>query len=251
MQLLRGERFDLMISDINLNAQSSGLDLLRAFKSEHPAAHVLLISGFGTLETAIEAVRAGAFDYISKPFNIAEIKAMVDRALAHTAESPTGTPAPGRRRSSIRRELIGRTAAMLAVYKQIALRRRLRRRRSSSSARAAPARSWSRARFTPTAGARRVRSSPQLRRDRRRRSSSRSSSGIRAGAFTGAIARPQRHFRAGDGRDGLPRRDRRNDRWRCRCGCCGRSKRAKCGRSAATDAMQRGRARHRGDQCAI
>ena len=42
----------------------------------------MLISGFGTLETAIAAVRAGAFDYISKPFDIREVKATVDRALA-------------------------------------------------------------------------------------------------------------------------------------------------------------------------
>ena len=46
------------------------------------AGHVVLISGFGTLQTAIEAVRAGAFDYISKPFNITEVKATVERALS-------------------------------------------------------------------------------------------------------------------------------------------------------------------------
>ncbi len=120
LQLLRSERFDLMISDINLNAQSSGLDLLRAFKIEHPAAHVLLISGFGTLETAIEAVRAGAFDYISKPFNIAEIKAMVDRALVHAAESTNGNAARTAPAIEHPPGLIGRTAGMLAVYKQIA-----------------------------------------------------------------------------------------------------------------------------------
>ena len=81
-----------MISDINLNASQSGLDLLRAFKSENPDGHVLLISGFGTLETAIEAVREGAFDYISKPFNIAEVKAAVSRALAHVGRAEVAAP---------------------------------------------------------------------------------------------------------------------------------------------------------------
>jgi DNA-binding NarL/FixJ family response regulator len=54
----RRERFDLVISDINLNGPESGLDVLKAFKAAHPSGQVLLISGFGTLDTAVQAVRA-------------------------------------------------------------------------------------------------------------------------------------------------------------------------------------------------
>jgi DNA-binding NtrC family response regulator len=113
---LAREPFDLLISDINLDAAQNGMDVLRAFKDGNPKGHVVLISGFGTLQTAIDAVRAGAFDYVSKPFNISEVKATVERALADTA-APAVTrpvasvPPPG---------LIGRTAGMLSVYKQIA-----------------------------------------------------------------------------------------------------------------------------------
>jgi DNA-binding NtrC family response regulator len=113
---IRHDHFDLLISDINLNAPRSGLDLLRRFKADH-GAPVVLISGFGTLETAIEAVRAGAFDYISKPFVIADVKRIVDRALeqgARLAEPPAETPA------GPVGSLIGRTAPMLEVYKQVA-----------------------------------------------------------------------------------------------------------------------------------
>jgi DNA-binding NtrC family response regulator len=113
---IRHDAFDLLISDINLNAPRSGLDLLRRFKADH-GAPVVLISGFGTLETAIEAVRAGAFDYISKPFVIADVKRIVDRALeqgARLAEPPAETPA------GPVGSLIGRTAPMLEVYKQVA-----------------------------------------------------------------------------------------------------------------------------------
>jgi DNA-binding NtrC family response regulator len=113
---IRHDSFDLLISDINLNAPRSGLDLLRRFKADQ-GAPVVLISGFGTLETAIEAVRAGAFDYISKPFVIADVKRIVDRALEQErrqAEAPAETPA------SPVGSLIGRTAPMLEVYKQIA-----------------------------------------------------------------------------------------------------------------------------------
>jgi DNA-binding NtrC family response regulator len=112
---LRRERFDVLISDINLNAAQTGLDVLRAFKAQHPAGQAVLISGFGTLETAIEAMRAGAFDYISKPFNIAEVKAVVERALSASAAPPAPAPAV-----DVPAGLIGRSAPMLLVYKQVA-----------------------------------------------------------------------------------------------------------------------------------
>jgi DNA-binding NtrC family response regulator len=114
---LAREPFSLLISDINLDAAQNGMDVLRTFKQANPSGQVVLISGFGTLQTAIEAVRAGAYDYISKPFNTSEVKATVERALAD-ASAPIAVqrpqlepPPPG---------LIGRTAGMLVVYKQIA-----------------------------------------------------------------------------------------------------------------------------------
>jgi DNA-binding NtrC family response regulator len=113
---MREEPFDLLVSDINLNDPKSGLDLLRRF-SEEQKKPVVLISGFGTLETAIEAVRAGAFDYISKPFVISDVKRIVARALEQSAGKTTqAVEMPVSPVGS----LIGRTAPMLEVYKQIA-----------------------------------------------------------------------------------------------------------------------------------
>jgi DNA-binding NtrC family response regulator len=117
LQLARTEPFDLVICDINLNSSLNGLDVLRAFKGATPNGQVLLVSGFGTLETAIEAVRAGAFDYISKPFDIREIKKTVQRALDQAGTPSIAQTPPVDVRSG---ELIGRTPGMLAVYNQIA-----------------------------------------------------------------------------------------------------------------------------------
>lgn len=116
LQRMRSETFDLLISDINLNAPATGLDLLRRFRTEQQRP-VLLISGFGTLETALEAVRAGAFDYISKPFNIAEIKRIVARALERPrAETAVDAKPPALPTGRI----IGHSAPMLEVFKQVA-----------------------------------------------------------------------------------------------------------------------------------
>ena len=117
LQLARVEPFDLVICDINLNSSLNGIDVLRAFKAVNPQGQVLLVSGFGTLQTAIEAVRAGAFDYISKPFDVGEIKKTVQRALDQSG-SPSVVHTPKLEVPS--GELIGRTPPMLAVYKQIA-----------------------------------------------------------------------------------------------------------------------------------
>src|SRR4026209_2179474 len=64
------DHFDLIVSDINLGERANGVDLLKDSKKVPPASEVILLSGFGTLETAVEAVKEGAFDFISKPFDV-------------------------------------------------------------------------------------------------------------------------------------------------------------------------------------
>src|SRR5262249_15123945 len=118
IELANKERFDLVISDINLNGGETGLDVLKWFKHASPDSEVVLISGFGTLDTAVQAVRAGAVDYISQPVNISEVRATVARALARGQKDPA---TDHHRESDVVPEgIIGRTAGMLAVYKQIA-----------------------------------------------------------------------------------------------------------------------------------
>ncbi len=115
LEALRKGGFDLLLSDINLEAAKDGLDLLREAKPQ--GVDTILLSGFGTLETAIEAVKEGAFDFLSKPWNNEELKALVKRALAKRA-STAGVPVTtGKARRSL---MIGSSPRMMTVYKTIA-----------------------------------------------------------------------------------------------------------------------------------
>lgn len=116
------ESFEVIISDMKLGTQLSGLDVLRAYKSVQPESEVILITAFGSMETAIEAVKAGAFDYLSKPFRIQEVLLQVERALNNRSMV--------RENRSLKRQLdgrvplaslVGRSPAMLEVYKKIAM----------------------------------------------------------------------------------------------------------------------------------
>jgi DNA-binding NtrC family response regulator len=85
---VRAKPFDLVISDLKLNARLDGIGVLRSVREMTPGTPVIIVTGFGELEKAVEAVREGAFDFVSKPFNIAELKSLVERALQKSPTSP-------------------------------------------------------------------------------------------------------------------------------------------------------------------
>jgi diguanylate cyclase (GGDEF)-like protein len=82
LAVLRVERFDLVLSDI-LMGGISGLDLIPQVRVLAPEAVVVMISGEQTIDNAIRAMRAGAFDYITKPFDLNHVEMAVRRALEH------------------------------------------------------------------------------------------------------------------------------------------------------------------------
>src|SRR2546423_4835126 len=119
LALAAREKFDLVVSDINLEAAQSGLDILREM---HDRCPVILVTGFGTLDAAVEASREGAWDFISKPFKVGEVVAAVRRALERErapevegAEAPE-KPSPRHERA----RLVGRAPSMIELYKEIA-----------------------------------------------------------------------------------------------------------------------------------
>ena len=82
LDCLRAGEFQLVISDITMPGMS-GLDMIPHVKQLSPDTVVVMISGMQTVESAIGALRLGAFDYLMKPFDLRQVEAVVKRALEH------------------------------------------------------------------------------------------------------------------------------------------------------------------------
>ena len=83
LALLGREKFNLVLSDINMGDGMSGIELIPKIQTAAPDTVVMLISGEQTVESAIAAIRVGAFDYIKKPFDLNHVEIAVRRALEH------------------------------------------------------------------------------------------------------------------------------------------------------------------------
>jgi DNA-binding NtrC family response regulator len=77
---------ELVITDLYLDkTRAHGMEILEKARALHPPAVVLVITGFGSIETAVEAMKHGAFDYLEKPFKLEDLKLAVRRALSYNA----------------------------------------------------------------------------------------------------------------------------------------------------------------------
>src|ERR687895_147411 len=80
IEKLHEGHFDVVLSDLKMGG-SDGLDVLRTAKTLHPTTAVILMTAFGTVQTAVEAMKIGAFDYVQKPFEIEEMEVKIEKAL--------------------------------------------------------------------------------------------------------------------------------------------------------------------------
>jgi DNA-binding NtrC family response regulator len=112
------EHFQVIISDIALPG-ADGLELLQRIGREHPAAAVIMFTGYGTVETAVKALRLGAVDYLTKPVSERDLNAAIDRALRHhtllAERQRRGRPPSGAPLSTI----VGSDARMRRVFELI------------------------------------------------------------------------------------------------------------------------------------
>jgi DNA-binding NtrC family response regulator len=111
-------RYDLVVSDVRME-RSGGLDVLKAFTERAPATPVILITAFGDVTGAMEAIQRGAYDYVSKPFNIEELKLTVGRALERKRLVAEQKTVPSDARTNLQ-DIVGKTPVMLEVYKLVA-----------------------------------------------------------------------------------------------------------------------------------
>jgi len=79
VRLLKQRPFDLLITDLMM-PELDGMEVLQQAKKLHPQILVIIITGYASLETAIQAVKEGAYDYLRKPFRLDELKISVDNA---------------------------------------------------------------------------------------------------------------------------------------------------------------------------
>ena len=82
IERLHEGQYDVVLSDLKMGG-SDGMDVLRTAKSLHPTTAVILMTAFGSIHTAVEAMKIGAFDYVQKPFEIEEMEVKVEKAIEH------------------------------------------------------------------------------------------------------------------------------------------------------------------------
>jgi len=80
LSALEHEQYDLVLTDLML-ADMKGIELLQTIRHQHKKIDVIIMTGYATIESAIEAVQEGAAEYIAKPFTFAELQTVIGRTL--------------------------------------------------------------------------------------------------------------------------------------------------------------------------
>ncbi len=113
LEILTTAQIDVVVSDIKM-AGMSGIELLENIKIQNPELPVIMITAFASPDDAVMAMKNGAFDYISKPFNVDEIKSVIASATSKNGSksrtTPAGTTFPG---------IIGESREMLKIFDMI------------------------------------------------------------------------------------------------------------------------------------
>jgi two-component system, NtrC family, response regulator AtoC len=119
LSALEEGQIDVVVSDVQM-PDGNGIDLLRTIKERHPGVDVLVMTGYGTIAEAVEAVKLGAYDYITKPFKVDDFRRLVERLIERqrlAAENRLLREEVKTQRGF--GEFVGTSAAMQRVYELI------------------------------------------------------------------------------------------------------------------------------------
>jgi two-component system, NtrC family, response regulator AtoC len=118
---LDAEPYDLLLIDVRMPG-TSGLEVTRIVHEKFPVLPIVVMTAFGSIDTAVEAIHEGAFDFISKPMNLAELKSILSRALAQRSLQRRVEKTAGDENEHPPElgKIIGKSPAMLEVYKTVA-----------------------------------------------------------------------------------------------------------------------------------
>ena len=94
VEVLRNQRVDVVVTDLKLDGQVDGLDVLREAKQHGDPPEVILITAYGTIENCKEAIRQGAFDYLVKPLDVDQLRTLVEQAARRQRRLPRGATRP-------------------------------------------------------------------------------------------------------------------------------------------------------------
>jgi DNA-binding NtrC family response regulator len=109
---------DLVIMDVRMPGVD-GLQALQQIRSRFPDLYVVIMTAYGTSQTSIEAIRSGAFDYVTKPLDLDELRMVIDKALAAQRISPLAEASAQASTAETLVNLVGQTPVMLDLYKVI------------------------------------------------------------------------------------------------------------------------------------
>ncbi len=82
-RVLEAQNIDVVLLDMRLPGGASGLEILQQIKSRKPEAEIIVITGYGTVQSAVHAMKLGAYDYVTKPFNLEELRLLLERVATH------------------------------------------------------------------------------------------------------------------------------------------------------------------------
>ncbi|SPD74834.1 Two component, sigma54 specific, transcriptional regulator, Fis family [uncultured Desulfobacterium sp.] len=121
LELVKQKNFDIVFTDFKM-PEFDGLELLAAIKEYRPETEVVIVTGYGTMESAVKAMKFGSYDYIQKPFKLDSLKALIDRVIEEKRFRDQNIILKRRIKDGQRHrydELVGMSLKMQEVYETI------------------------------------------------------------------------------------------------------------------------------------